>query len=262
MSRSFPIQSGQGNGAFGTSPVARGYLAQLRKRKGLNFYFSTAAVADFLVSFWRMDELRGNRRDLHYPRYTLGETGEVTTGAGLIIPKAGFDPLPAALFDPTTGNFLSRKAEPDFLPNHDFTVGIWVFPTDTGTDRTIINKGNEWAITRSTTNVPTFKWANIGSTGSGTAPINTWTLIWIRYLLASNGRSVTTNGGAYGSTQTDANFPANFLGDLFIGKAISASNNFAGRIGPIAYWRREVTDGDRVSYYNGGLGQNYPIQDL
>jgi len=232
-----------------------------------------------LLVYWPLSEESGNRADLHSNGYTLTEGGTLGADTGLVYPKA-------AVFAAGADNYLTRALAGCALINFSaatpFTIAVWCYPTafDTGADaptyyRQILNMnlaspfGGGYLLQSTTTLDATHysAYVQIGKTG-GPPPFSHHTGMPLGFVAnAWHLVAITHNANVFvyymnGNTETDTNeiaFTAASGGELSIGirSPSTPTQNYDGRLGPIAMWNRALSVAQLNAFYNAGAGMAY-----
>lgn len=228
------------------------------------------ALLTSLISYWKMDEASGNAVDAHNGNVLTAENAPPSV-AGLINTARGFTAASSQDFVRNSNSSLQTG-------DIDFTLMCWVYLTDLTTVQTIIAKYGDdssnaeyalffngaadasrrfaFTVVDAAQNQTTVVAENFNAPDAAT-----WYQVWcwhdavldtlniavvdvdeIEYL-----DSVAYSAGVAVST---APFRVGALGN-------TAGLFYSGRVDEVAFWKRTVTGGERVTMRNGGVGLAY-----
>lgn len=212
-----------------------------------------SALLTGLVSYWKLDEVSGNRSD-SVGGNTLTDVNTVTSVAGKVSNAAQFTAANSERLFHATNAALETG-------DIDFSAFGWFYLTSSGAGagRTIVAKATEWEVTVGSTGVLTFKTGS-GDTnfnGFATMSYDGWHSFYAEY------RAGTTNGVQIdnGSFLTiPVTTPVSVGSQPFeIGSIFGGAGNFLdGRVDEVGFWKRLLTVAERTQLWNGGNGVTYP----
>ncbi len=158
---------------------------------------------------------------------------------------------------------------------HDFTVSVWVYPTDvtgSGTFAGVWDPGinqREWILLWNVTGTRVnFDLSSAGSAATilvsgnfGAMSDDTWYHVLADYRASDGRMRLKVDNGTFDS---DTHSGGIFQGSAdFVVGARDASGTpglfHDGRMGPLCMWHRLLTDQEQTLLYNGGLGWGYPF---
>lgn len=219
------------------------------------------ALTDNLISYWKLDEASGNAADAHGSN-TLTDNNTVTNGTGLVYGTARqFAAASDESFSLADNASLSTG-------DIDFTFAAWVNAADLSTYRTILNKdnGSAWEYQLYYATGPDrFQWyvESAGGAGDvnadvlGSPSINTWYFIVAWHDATANTINIQVNDGTVDSEAYTFGV-RDGSGAFYLGRETTANaSDMEGRIGPVMFWKRVLTAGERTSLYNSGAGLAY-----
>lgn len=218
-----------------------------------------------LQAYWNMDEASGTRYDLVGTSHLL-VTGAVASVAGIITNAVAFDPsVGAGMCLGVADNAAVR------FGNSDFTVSVWVYPTNNeGSTRSIVSKG----LKNGTTN----EFHLYLSAGDVVAAVNTpalirvygptleldaWSHIVAWYVASTHFLYLRVNNGITYSRDTEAPIIDAFEGSFWVGSysynPTQSGYTFAGHIDELAKWPRVLTGDEQTTLYNTRAALPYPF---
>lgn len=159
---------------------------------------------------------------------------------------------------------ISNSSPP--ITTYPFTVGIWVYQSDTNSGRTYFGLANNGALNNyfylGSASGPSFQlWAQSGGTSQGanvtTLTSSTWNFVLGRFISATNRRiSVVNANGAAGHAQGTTNITPSGVNSLSIGRTPNSTPQFFhnGRLAEF-WWADADIQGDNAQTQDSLLRQ-------
>ncbi len=220
------------------------------------------ALIDNLVSYWKMDEVSGNRADSHGSN-TLTDVNTVGSTTGII--NNGAD------FIAANTERLTRSAQTWGISNAS-SVSLWAFTDNLAANPRVVQFGTGGANTSSITilfqNVSTgFFYVDLrsssGSTGkiykflpASVSSLRHYVYTWdgTDFILYENGSAVTPTKDSDGAlSMTDSSRA------LAIGSTTAGTAPLDGTVDEVGLWSRALSASEVSELYNGGAGLAYPF---
>jgi hypothetical protein len=202
-----------------------------------------ATLADDLVSYWKLDEVSGNRAD-SVGSNTLTDNNTVGSAAGM-------SGLAASFVAANTESLSFSGAITTWTA--DNSVVFWGYTNDTTIYRLFSTVGLPVDMNHSGTTV-TASWR----AGSIQRTATTSNAAWHLYAMVQEGTdySLSVDGGAFSTVSGAANIGGSDV--LKIGVYADGSTHpLNGRIDEFGIWSRALTIDEIVSLYNAGAGLFY-----
>ena len=228
--------------------------------------FSHAALADNLISYYKLDESSGNAAD-SVGSNTLTNT-DVTYSTGII--------NNGAVFNSSTDKLtITDGSQSGFDFSDDFSISSWINVTAINQGHGIVAKGDngayQYVFYIDGGNKPTL---DISQDGSQTASqyhrqtadaaqitsTATWYHVGVTFDLGLNTIILYVNGASvassvtYGTGVTAIN---NGTGNFSLGYENSFPAKLAGTLDEVGLWNRVLTSAEMTSLYNSGAGCAY-----
>lgn len=221
------------------------------------------ALRNGLIESWELEEASGTRTGAHRS-LALTDVNTVTQATG----KVG----DAAQFTKANAEYLTRASEALLQTGDiDFTVEAWVYLDSKAANMVIASKDGlnkrEWSLLylagsdrfvfhtspdNSTTDIVTAN--TLGSPATGT-----WYHIVAWHDATANTVNISVNGGAADSASTTGPVQAASDADFRIGgrEYTGFTDEWDGRIDGVRFWKRTLTQVEKIYLYNGGTGRAY-----
>lgn len=215
------------------------------------------ALIDNLVSYWKMDEVSGNRADAHGSN-TLTDVNTVASTTGIINNGADFE---------TSNNERLTTSTPFTTATTDFSVSFWVKLESLSAFNALIQNGRQtnfwWIFTNITTGLLSFAENDIAQyDSSASLATNTWYHVVVVKSTNSGTNltfyvnAVTSGTASVGSITTPATnaYVGGFSGDnsIFL-------YTLDGIFDEFGVWSRALAGSEVTQLYNSGAGLAYPF---
>lgn len=211
----------------------------------------TSTLLNNLVAAWELDEASGTRYDSH-DSFDLSQNGTVGSGTGLVHGTA-------ADLERDNGEFLFVAIGGDLqIPDTDssWTVEMWVKAETVAAGCPVGIGPSTGPILYLSSGVVH---AYAGATGMDLAAGSITAGVWSQIIFSNDADidqwSVEVDGVLTTASSAGGILVAT-LGDFRIG-AYAMGEYFDGLIGPVRFWRRTLTGGERTQLNNGGIGLPY-----
>jgi hypothetical protein len=214
------------------------------------------ALTDSLISAWELNEASGNALDSHSTN-TLTDTNTVGSGTGLVYGTARD-------FEFGSAQYFTHASNSDLqCGDIDFTFEAWLKFENDVFYNAVFSKGSgsgrEYLLYRNQDASGHLIWA-VGGTqlDSGvTITAGTWYHAVCWYDATADQLGVAVDDGTPVTTSLSGGAAAN-TDDFRLGSAPDAGGlHWDGLIGPVRFWKRVVTSGERTTLYNSGAGLAY-----
>jgi hypothetical protein len=226
--------------------------------------FASAALADDIVSYYKLDEASGNAIDADGGTHNLTETGTIDTQTGIISGARG-------VFG--NSDYFSKTGVLSVDENTDFTINLWVKRIGSAVSHnTLVELGDSGTANdfgagiQIRTNQKARIYIDKYSVGGDLAvestsviPLNVWTMVTFTY----NGS--TELGKLYIDGSFDVSDTNTYTG--FNGAdGFAIGNRFVANVGAdVSYidetglWNSTLGDTEVADLYNSGIGRSYPF---
>lgn len=221
------------------------------------------ALADNLVSYWKLDESSGNAAD-SVGSNTLTNNNSTAYATGKI--NNGID------FESSSSNYLSitDAAQSGLDLGANFTISLWYKPESYAANHYIIGKyvatGNQRSYLLSREAGNTLFYISATGTSTITSLVCTPTFtngVWYYIVVTFNAGTLTmyVDGTSVGSSSGHST-PYNGTAEFTIGRA-NGGDYTDGIIDEVGIWSRTLTSDEVTELYNSGNGYQYPfVQNL
>jgi hypothetical protein len=248
----------------------------MSKRGIVPVLLSGAAVAALglttnLVAWWELDEVSGDRDDVHTNGLTLTDNNTVTSDTG--VGGTGT----AAVFASGNSETLSRP-DNDLLDtgNIDFTIAFWTYGVWANVmglvTKNDVASNREYEIIyydapdRFEFNVTSDGLvgtiATVDANGLGSPADSTWYFVVAQHDSVANTISLQVNDGTRTTTSHSAGVFAG-TSNFILGSHVGAANYLTGRMAKVGFWKSAAGAGGVLSaaqltaLYNSGTGLSY-----
>ena len=226
-----------------------------------------SALHTSLISYWKMDEVSGNRADsVIATANTLTDNNTVTSNPGKI--------SLAGQFTRANSEYLSIADNASLSTGDiDFTVALWVYIDSKPGDMHVFGRASSYASFALIEYLVYYRASNdrfrfAPSNGSTSVPADannlgspstaTWYFIVAWRDKTAGTVNIQVNNGTIDSaswsyTQVDLLVPT------YVGGVLAAAPFFNGRIDEAAFWKRILTASERTALYNAGAGYTWPF---
>lgn len=228
---------------------------------------ASAALADNLVSYWKLDESSGNATDSHSSN-TLTNNNTATYSTGKI--------NNAVYLASASSQSLSITDNASLSITGDLSISGWFYFTSfSANGRKLVNKWNDTGNQRGfifdnsdasgdtlrlvlSTNGVNFPL--VTATGAALS-VDTWYHLAVTFKASTGVVSFYKNGSLLFAPTISANSIFDNTADFYIGNGVNAAptDPFNGRVDEVGIWSRELTSGEITTLYNGGAGNQYPF---
>lgn len=228
-----------------------------RLRNGHELMATIVPAKRELRSWWRMEELVGERRDISDGYNHLVPTGAVGRVAG----KDGF----AADFDGTTFLSIANALQFDLSRGAgNFSIAFWYKAAAHAATRSIVSRhdglGTAGYEVEDVGGLIRFRVYRPGPITIGVIAVTAiddgnWHSVVVAHNAAAE-RSTIFLDGVSDATFTDAARPdyADFAATFFVGATQAGAASFIGQIDDLSFWTIELVGANAVTLHNGGLG--------
>lgn len=211
-----------------------------------------------LVSYWKLDESTGTRRDWAGP-HNLTVVGGVGSDTGII--------NNAATFAAGANNYLTVTNTAFVTGTNPFTISLWFYRTNACVSSSIIRKSlgaatnSEFALVFSTTSHRLLAtmysadgtFSQIADTYATTT--NTWYHTTLFYDPAAQFFGISLNGREITKVYADVHRATNV--SMTIGGSANATQ-VQGKIDEVAFWNRCLSPIERAELYNNNSAISFP----
>lgn len=219
-------------------------------------------VIDNLVAAWELNEASGNALDSHGAS-TLTDNGTVGAATGLVYATARD-------CEGSVPEFFSRTDDAALsVGDLDFTVEAWV-QFESLAHSTVVSKCNadtfEYDLdSQGDGNLFRFRIANgssfanlatVQSATFGALSTATWYHVVAWHDSVNNLIGIAVNAGTPDTTPVSTG-SHDSDGEFRIGSLFGFGVPWDGLIGPVRFWKKVLTSGERTWLYNGGAGRTY-----
>lgn len=210
-----------------------------------------------LKAAWELNEASGNGVD-SIGSSTLTNVNSCGSGSGLVYPNA-------RTFATANTQYFTVADNADIeLGDFSYTYEIWLYATSYPTFNIALRKADSGGTLgfvfyyNTGTGKMTHGHQSIGGYSEAACPdsssLNTWEQYLIGWDKPNNVSFIRKNAGTKGTTaQTTPTDDGSTLA-LRVGASVDQGLYWDGRIGPLRYWNRLITDADATTLYNGGSG--------
>ncbi len=205
-----------------------------------------------LISAWEMDEASGNRADSHGSN-TLTDVNTVGSGTGLVHGTA-------ADFEKDNSEQLTHADNASLsVGDIDFTFELWLKPeTASNFDSPISKRGAAQEYELFLLSGGLDLELNGASCSGGTITAGSWNHVILWHDSTANELGFAINAGTPVTNTMGATVPVDNAGDFSLGaRAGGAGGYYDGLMGPVRFWKRMLTSGERTELYNAGAGLAY-----
>lgn len=213
------------------------------------------ALADNLISYWKLDESSGDAADAVAGK-TLANNNTTPFVAGKLNNAADLEQGSSQYFQRTNGG--------DFDPTSG-SISVWVKKeSNDGTDMIISTYTNAasggFYLRVASTGIPNFGMGNGTNQISATTSLTIGTWFHIVVTWSPAGKKIYINGIAEGTSTTAETMTAGDGSGLSVGRdGKFSADYFDGLIDELGFWSRELTGDEVTALYNSGNGNQYPF---
>lgn len=216
------------------------------------------ALTDGILALWNLDESGSNTR--------LDSVGVIDCDSVIGSPDSAEGVIDDAILLDGASTMFNAGADSPWGNHDSISCSVWVYPTDNGTlEQKIIfvrDTGGNTAFQIATLNTSGRVRVSVRDAGGATTSVdstsglanNTWHHILIVYVRNDNLYLYINNGAPFTGSVNDQPVSNTASSHHMIGRAVSASAWWVGRIDQLAVWGRALTSDERASLYNSGDG--------
>jgi len=226
--------------------------------------FASAALADDIVSYYKLDEASGNAIDADGGTHNLTETGTIDTQTGIISGARG-------VFG--NSDYFSKTGVLSVDENTDFTINLWVKKIGSAVNHnTLAELGDSGTYgdfgagiqirnnQKARIYIDKYSAATTLSVESTSViPLNVWTMVTFTY----NGSTELGKlyiDGSFDVSDTNTATGFNVADGFAIGNRFMANPGAdVSYIDETGLWNRTLGDTEVSDLYNSGIGRSYPF---